>query len=339
MLRNTMTLLLGLCVLMSAAACDRQTPDVVYIPKNTGNPYFDAVTSGFQRAARETGVSFQMLGPAQAGATTQLPMLKDQVQRGVKVIAISPNSPDALNTAIDDARARGVKVITVDADLTGNEDRRDAAVLQVDFDLVGPHLLELLGKHIDYEGEFAILSATTDAPNQRHWIGGLLRALADNPRYARMKHLETAYGDDNDQKSLTQCEALLTKYPSLRGIISPTTVGVAACAQAVKSAGVYPGGPNARGKGVVVVGLGMPSAMRGYIKDGIVPAVALWDPANMGHVAGHLAVGLINGTIKPAVGTTFDVPGLGPREFREKLIVIAGPLLEFNKENVDQYRF
>ena len=256
----------------------------------------------------------------------------------MKVIAISPNSPDALNTTIDDARAKGIKIITVDADLTGNEGRRDAAVLQVDFSQVGPAQVELLGKYIDYEGKFAILSATTDAPNQNAWIAGMKKALTE-AKYAKMQLVEIAYGDDQDQKSLTECEGLLTKHQDLRGIISPTTVGVAACAQAVKSAGVYPGGANAKGKGVVVVGLGMPSAMRAYIKDGIIPAVALWDPANMGAVAGHLAVGLTKGTIKPAVGASFDVPGLGSRQFGEKNIIIAGPLLEFNKGNVDQYKF
>src|SRR5437870_7041115 len=44
--------------------------------------------------------------------SSQIPFIKDQVQRGVNVICLSPNSPDALNQVCDDARARGIKVIT-----------------------------------------------------------------------------------------------------------------------------------------------------------------------------------------------------------------------------------
>ena len=38
----------------------------------------------------------------------------------------------------------------------------------------------------------------------------------------------TVYGNDEDQKSFTETQGLLRKYPDLKGIISPTTVGIAA---------------------------------------------------------------------------------------------------------------
>src|SRR5262249_55243088 len=137
---------------------------VTYVPKNTGNPYFDGIVQGFEQAARELGFTFFTTAPARGEATAQIPILKDQIQQGVSVIAISPNSPDALNAVFDDARARGIKLLVVNSDIPGQESHRDAAVLPTDFDVVGPAQVELMGSLMDYHGDFAILSATTDAP-------------------------------------------------------------------------------------------------------------------------------------------------------------------------------
>jgi rhamnose transport system substrate-binding protein len=312
--------------------------NIVYIPKNTGNPYFNDVNRGFEEACKEIGAEFSTVGPATADAASQIPIIKEQIQRGVDVIAISANSPDALNQVMDQAKSKGIVVVTVDSDLTGNESHRDACTLPTDFSKVGEGQVELLGKLIGYEGEIAILSATTDAPNQNAWIEKMKEALAQ-PKYAKMKLVEIAYGDDEPQKSTTECEALLTKHPNLRGIISPTTVGVAAAAQVLKQRGVYPGGPNAKGKGVELTGLGTPDQMRPFIEDGVVKAFQLWAPYNEGFLAAYIGAQIKQGKLKPAPGLEIDVPKLGKRTFSDKLELIGSPLVTFDKSNIGDYHF
>ena len=185
----------------------------------------------------------------------QITVVKNQVQRGQKVIVISPNSPDALNEALDQATAKGVTIITADADLVGHEDHRAVGVLPVDFATIGPAQVELLGSQIGYEGEIAILSATTDAPNQNAWIATMKDALKES-KYAKMTLVEVVYGDDEPQKSATETEALLVKHPNLRGIIAPTTVGLASAAQVISQRGVFPGGTSAKGAGVCLNRIG-----------------------------------------------------------------------------------
>ncbi|RYG31838.1 rhamnose ABC transporter substrate-binding protein, partial [bacterium] len=248
---------------------------IVYIPKNTGNPYFTEVNRGFEEAAKELGMEFTTTGPATADATSQLPIIKDQIQRGVNIIAISANSPDALNPVLDQARARGITIITVDSDLVGNESHRDAAVLPADFTEVGPSQIELLGKLMDYQGEFAILSATTDAPNQNAWIESMKAKLGSDPRYAKMKLVDTVYGDDEPQKSTTECEGLLAKYPNLKGIVSPTSVGLAASAQVLDRAG----------KKIALTGLSTPNQLKKFVTNGTVTSFQLWSPRDEGYLA------------------------------------------------------
>lgn len=303
---------------------------IVFIPKNTGNPYFDAVSKGFEKAARERGFEFSTLGPSAADATSQIPFIKQQVQQQVSAIAISPNSPDAVRGALKEAIARGVRVVTVDADTEGFEDAREAFVQPADFGEIGKSQIELMGELTGYEGEFAILSATTDAPNQNAWIAGMKEALKD-PKYAKMKLVEIAYGNDDPQKSLTESQALLTKHPNLRGILAPTSVGVVAAAQAVETAKAA--------ERVSVTGLGTPNQMRRFVEEGIVKKFQLWDPADAGYLAGHLLVDLIEGKVKAQPGGKFTAGTLGERAFKEKNVTIGGPLVTFDKSNIGEYRF
>lgn len=311
---------------------------IVYIPKNTGNPYFDSIINGFKKACDELKCDFTTTAPATAEATSQVSFVKEQIQRGVNVIAISPNSPDALNQVFDEARSKGIKVLIVNSDIPKNESHRDAAVLPMDFNITGSSQVELMGSLIGYEGKIAVLSATADAPDQNFWIEGMKTAIKD-AKYAKMQLVEVVYGDDDPQKSLTECEGLLSKYSDLRGIIAPTTVGVAAAAQCVESAGRQPGGANAVGKGLEVTGLGTPNQMRRFITDGIVKAFALWSPYDEGYLSGYLAVGAAKGEIKLQEGGTFDVPNLGKRTIGKNNVIITGPPTVFDKNNIANFNF
>ena len=303
---------------------------IVYIPKNTGNPYFDGIVDGFKKGAGEIGADFSTTAPAQPDPTAQISFIKDEIQRGANVICITPNSVDALNSVFDEARKKGVKILTVNADITGNESHRDACVLPTDFDKLGEAQIELLGSKMDYTGKFAILSATTDAPDQNYWIKGMKEALK-KPKYAKMQLVGIVYGDDKDQKSVTEAEGLITKYPDLRGILAPTSVGVAAAAKVVESRKLT-------GK-IVVTGLGTPNTMRRYLKDGILPAVALWSPPDMGYLAAFAAVGLSKGEIKPESGTEFTAGTLGKKTLGKNATIITGEPVVFTKDNVDNYKF
>jgi rhamnose transport system substrate-binding protein len=333
MLRKNLMLAVALgATLLSGAAYAADPVSIVYIPKNTGNPYFDSIIKGFEDGCKTLGCEFTTVAPASAEATSQIPFVTAQIQRGVNVVAISPNSPDALNQVFDRARAKGTIILSVNSDMPGNETHRDAAILPVDFTKTGPSQVELLGKQIGYEGEIAILSATTDAPDQNVWIASMKESLEKDPKYAKMKLVTIAYGDDDPQKSTTETEALLANYPNLKGIISPTTVGVAAAAQVVETA--------KKADKVKVVGLGTPNQMRRFIENGTVEAFQLWSPYNQGLLAANFAVGVKNGTIKNEAGTVFEVPGLGKVTVeKDSVIKTQADLTTFDKTNIADFNF
>jgi rhamnose transport system substrate-binding protein len=120
-------------------------------------------------------------------------------------------------------------------------------------------------------------------------------------------------------------------YPDLKGIISPTTVGIAATARYLSTS-------NYKGQ-VALTGLGLPNEMRPFVKDGTVTAFALWDPAQLGYVAAFAGKALADGTITGAEGDKFTAGDLGEREIGADGLVIVGPPTTFTADNIDNYDF
>jgi rhamnose transport system substrate-binding protein len=299
------------------------------LPKNLGNPYFDTSTKGAKKAADELGASIEEVGPEQASPDAQVQYINTAAQQGVDALILSANDPEALCDAIDEARSADVKVVTFDADT--NPDCRDLFVLQADAEGIAAKQLELIAGQIGGAGEIAILSATANATNQNAWIDEMEKQLESNPDYAKIKLVDTVYGDDEDQKSFDQTEALLQNHPNLKGIISPTTVGIAAAAR-------YLSDSEYKGK-VALTGLGTPNQMREYVKDGTVQAFALWNPEDLGYLAAYTAAALANGDIKGEEGDSFGAGDLGDFEVGADGVVLLGEPFVFDKDNIDDFDF
>ena len=161
-----------------------------------------------------------------------------------------------------------------------------------------------------YKGQFAILSAASTATNQNAWIKYMKLELK-KPAYKNMKLVKIYYGNDNPAQSRQATVSMLQAYPNLKGIESPTTVGISSAAQYLSTS-------KYKGK-VALTGLGLPSQMKKYVHDGTVKAFALWNPEDLGYLAGYAVSALADGKIKGKVGETFKAGKLGTYK------IIKGP--------------
>ncbi|MHA7287061.1 rhamnose ABC transporter substrate-binding protein [Arthrobacter sp. MDT3-44] len=303
---------------------------ITFIPKQLNNPYTDVVLGGGEDGAKEAGfASSEVVGPLDASASSQVSFINAETQRGTNVIVIAANDPDAVGPALEEARAAGAKIVAFDSDT--NPDYRDLFVSQVNAKDVALIQLELISEQIGGEGEIAILSATANATNQNEWIKFMEEELESNPDYAKIELVAKVYGDDDDTKSFQEAQGLLQAYPDLKGIISPTTVGIAATARYLSTS-------EYKGK-VALTGLGLPNEMRPFVKDGTVEEFALWDPAQLGYVAAFAGKALADGDITGETGDTFEAGELGEREVGDGGIVLVGPPTQFNADNIDEYDF
>ncbi|MEA5118579.1 MAG: substrate-binding domain-containing protein, partial [Propionicimonas sp.] len=190
------------------------------LPKNLGNPYFETSTKGAEAAAAELGVTTELVGPAEAAADAQVQYIETATQQKVAAIELSANDQTALCDSVKAAQAAGVKVVTFDSDAPGC---RDLFINQATAEGIAKVLVEMAADQSGDAGEIAILSATANATNQNAWIELMKTELTAS--HPNIKLVEVAYGDDQDQKSFDETQALLQKYPDLKVIVAPTTVG------------------------------------------------------------------------------------------------------------------
>ncbi len=203
------------------------------VPKNLGNPYFDTANNGAQEAAKELGVTVTYQGSATADATQQIQLLNSLLAQNVSGLAISANDSDALVPVGKQAIDAGIPVVTWDSAIAPGG--RTVHINQAVAADIAAVQIKMASDLAGGEGKIAILSATSTAPNQNEWIA-LMKEEIKKPEYAKLELVETVYGDDEDTKSYTEAQGLMTKYPDLKVIIAPTTVGIAASARAVQDA-------------------------------------------------------------------------------------------------------
>ncbi len=300
---------------------------ITFLPKNLGNPYFDTSNSGGEEAVDEFGGTFEEVGPSEASPTSQVQYIQTAAQQGVGGLVISANDPEAICDALDEARSAGVKVVTFDSDT--NPECRDLFINQASAEGIASVQVDLIAEQIGDEGQIAVLSASANATNQNAWIELMEEELAAS--HPNIELVEVAYGDDDDQTSFDKTAALLQTYPELKGIVSPTTVGIAAAARYL-STSEYKGQ-------VALTGLGTPNQLREYVEDGTITAFALWNPADLGYLAAWAAQALITGEITGEEGDSFEAGRLGSYEVGADGTVLLGDPFVFDADNIGDFDF
>ena len=317
----------------SAAASAGAGPNVVFIPKAVNNPYFDAAAAGGQEAATALGGKFTQIGSQGSTPAEQIPFIQDATTQGFDAIVVSATGADEVAPALKAAKDAGIKVVGYDS--SPAEGAYDVFVNQTDFSLIGGAMAQwACDLAPNCEGEIAILSATATATNQNAWIKDFNTALTTDPKFAKLKLVDTVYGNDDATESTNQANGLIQGHPDLKVIVAPTTVGILAAAQVVSQSKLI-------GK-VAVTGLGLPNDMKAFVADGTSPEFGLWSVPDLGKLAYYVAAKLVAGEITGAPGETFSVPGLNedkPYTIGEKSVVILGPPFVFNKDNVNDFNF
>jgi rhamnose transport system substrate-binding protein len=301
---------------------------IAFLPKQLNNPYFAISDKGGLDAVKTLGGDGKRVGPSDASASSQVSYINTLTSQKVDAIAISANDPNAVVPSLKKAMSAGIKVVTYDSDTAPAG--RDLFINQASAEDLGRSEVQLLAKQIANKGEIAILSATPNATNQNTWIKFMKDELK-KPEYKDMKLVKVAYGNDDDQKSFQESQGLLQAYPNLKGIISPTTVGIAAAARYISSS-------KYKGK-VMLTGLGTPNQLRKFVKDGTITGFELWDPGKLGALAGYAAANLASGTITGKEGDSFDAGPLGKKIVGKDGEILLGPPQVFDKANIDDFDF
>ena len=298
---------------------------IALLPKSKGNQYFATVEKGARAAAAELGADLIYDGPTNTDPAKQNEIVEGWVNYGVTVIAAACENKEGISAALKAAQDKGIKVVTYDSD--ANTDARSFFVNQATAEGIGNTLMDEAARLTGGEGEFAIITATLTAANMNEWRKHIEARLA--AKYPKMKLVDTKPCDDQKDKAQQETTNLLSAYPNLKCVMAICSPAVPGAAEAVKQAG--------KTGAVKVLGLGLPSENKAYVKNGVTQSVILWKVEDLGYLTVKAAAAIASGAHKSGA-TEFDAGKIGKMEIKGDNILLGKPFI-FNKENIDGFDF
>src|SRR5438132_2906110 len=310
-------------------AGDTQSPGgkqitIALMPKSKGNAYFISCRKGAEEAAKELGVKLLWAGPTDPDPARQNEIVETWITRGVDVMAVAVENREGISTALRKAREKGIKVITWDSD--ASTDARDFLINQATPEGIGFTLMDEAATALGGKGEFAIITASLTAANMNEWQKYIEQRRAE--KYPEIKMAALRPCDDLKDKAFAEATAILNANPNVKLIMAICSPAVPGAAEAVKQSGR---------KDVKVVGLGLPNDNKRYVREGITPAVILWNTGDLGYLTVHAAVALAKGELKAGV-TKFSAGRLGELEVKGDNVLLGKPFV-FKKDNIEQFDF
>jgi rhamnose transport system substrate-binding protein len=296
-----------------------------FMPKSKGNAYFLSCKQGADAAAKELGIELLFDGPTDPDPAKQNEIIEQWINLGVDAIAVACENRDGISTALRKARAKGIKVITYDAD--AQPDAREFFVNQATVEGIGNTLTDEAARLLGGAGEYAIITASLTAGNMIAWQQAIEKRNAE--KHPNLKRVALRPCDDLKDKAQSEATALLSANPNLKLIMAICSPAVPGAAEAIKQAG--------KAGQVKLIGLGLPNENKRYVKDGVTDAVILWKTIDLGYLTIHAATALAKGELKPGA-TSFRAGKLGEFKIAGDNILLGEPF-KFTKDNIDQFNF
>ena len=306
----------------SSAALRRLT--IAVMPKAKGDPYFVSCRAGAEEAARELGVDLIWDGPTSLDAAKQNELVENWITRKVDAIAVAVENRGGISTVLRKARARGIPVLTWDAD--AEPDAREFFVNQATAEGIANALTDEASRLLHGRGEFAIITGALSAANQNEWIAFIKKRLES--QHTGMTLVTIRPSDDDRDKAFAETQTLLKVYPSVKLMMAISAPAVPGAAEAVRQAGRTD---------VNVIGLSLPNINKPYVHEGVVQTVVLWNTRDLGYLAVYASVMVAQHRLSPG-GRTLDAGRLGTIEVRDTQIILGAPML-FNRSNIDRFDF
>jgi rhamnose transport system substrate-binding protein len=342
--KATTVAVLGLASALALSGCSKKAADtassggattggtetkkvsVAFVPKLQGIPYFEAMNTGGQAAAKDLGLTWIYKGSTTADPGAQTDIVKSLIQQKVSTLIVAPNDPDSMAPVLTDAKDKGIKVATSDTDAPNSP--REVFVNQATAQGIGEALTDALVEKMKGKGKYAIVSCGQTAANLNSWIAVQKKYTAE--KYPDVQIVDVVYAGEDEAKAVSMAKNLMNAHPDLTGLVGECTSSAPGVAKAVSEAGKT-------GK-VFTVGLGTPQSMKQYLAEGSSSAAILWDVEKLGYLTAWAGKQLAtDGSMEPDAKLKEQIPDVTWNEADKMLLL--GPALRITSENVDQFKY
>ncbi|NOZ71453.1 MAG: autoinducer 2 ABC transporter substrate-binding protein [Chloroflexi bacterium] len=260
-----------------------KTLNFVTVVKIAGINWFNRMEEGVVAWGKDHGVNATLVGPAEADAAQQIPIIEDLIAQQVDALCVIPMDPTQLDPVLKKAMDAGIVVVTHEA---SNQKNMDYDIEAFDNRAFGAGLMDRLAEAMGEEGEYAVFVGSLGSKTHNEWVDGAIARQKE--AYPNM----TLVGDKNEsfddaEIAYQKAKEILAAYPNIKGFQGSASTDVAGIGRAVEEAGLQ--------DEVAVVGTSLPSIAGDLLTTGAIDAIGFWDPAVAGAACNQIALMKING--------------------------------------------
>ena len=266
------------------------------VVKIAGINWFNRMEEGVNAWGEENGVNATLVGPAEADAAQQIPIIEDLIAQGVDALCVIPMDPTQLDPVLKKAMDAGITVITHEA---SNQKNMHYDIEAFDNTAFGAGLMDRLAAEMGEEGEYAVFVGSLGSKTHNGWVAGAIARQKE--AYPNM----TLVGDKNEsfddaEIAYQKAKEVLAAYPNIKGFEGSASTDVAGIGRAIEEAGLQ--------DEVAVVGTSLPSIAGDLLYSGAIDAIGFWDPAVAGAACNQIALMTIHGA-EVGEGTDLGIDG------------------------------
>lgn len=258
-------------------------PDkIVLVSKSIQSEYvfWETIRMGAQLAAKEEEIPFEYVGPLEEkDVDKQVEIMNSKIEEGADIILLAAADKERLALSVENAKKKGITLVSVDSSVVGLTE-----IVATDNVDAAQELTRYLLESINNEGEVIMLNFVQGASTANEREQGYDLVMAGQ---AKVKQLPTVYTEGTTESAYKKANEIIKQYPNLKGIVGANQYMTEGICLAIEELGLS--------KKIKVVGFDSSNVIIEALEKGIIEAILVQKPFNMGYLGVKVAVDLFYG--------------------------------------------
>jgi ribose transport system substrate-binding protein len=281
------------CIILFISSCEKQdaSATIAVIPKGTAQVFWQSVHAGAIKAARETNITINWIGPEKEDdRQQQIAIINNQIINRVAGIVLAPLDAVALRRPVEEAVANKIPVVIIDSALEDSEDIY-TSFIATDNHRGGRIAGEQMARLLQGKGNVAVLRYSEGSASTANREEGFLEVLRLHPDITVVS--EEQYAGVTKAQAQQASENLLLRFQDekgqlqLNGVFCPnesTTYGMLKALRRTRLT-----------QQVVFIGFDVSEPLIEGLKNEEIDGLVVQNPFNMGYLGVKNSVAYLNG--------------------------------------------
>ena len=255
---------------------------IVLVSKSIQSEYvfWETIRMGAQLAAKEEEIPFEYVGPLEEkDVDKQVEIMNSKIEEGADIILLAAADKERLALSVENAKKKGITLVSVDSSVVGQTE-----IVATDNVAAAQELTHYLLESINNKGEVIMLNFVQGASTANERERGYDLVMAGQ---AKVKQLPTVYTEGTTESAYKKAKEIIKQYPNLKGIVGANQYMTEGICLAIEELGLS--------KKIKVVGFDSSNVIIEALEKGIIEAILVQKPFNMGYLGVKVAVDLFDG--------------------------------------------